>query len=82
MRLGKAVKILLALATAVASYFIVAQCAHPFYDSWTDIILAIASWETFGYRVTLATDFLFLTLSYTTLVKFKLFIRKYIVETS
>ena len=55
MNLGKAVKILLALATAVASYFIVVLCAHPFFDSWTDIVLAIASWETFGYRLTLAT---------------------------
>jgi hypothetical protein len=55
MRRGKALKILLALATAVASYFTAVLCAYPFFDSWLDIILAIASWETFGYRLTLAT---------------------------
>jgi hypothetical protein len=55
MKRGKALKILLALATAVVSYFTVALCAYPFFDSWLDIILALASWGTFGYRLTLAT---------------------------
>jgi hypothetical protein len=50
--LNKALKILLALAIAVASYFTVALCAYPFYDSWTDIALALANWSAFGYLLT------------------------------
>jgi hypothetical protein len=49
---SKAVKILLALATAVASYLTITLCAYPFFNSWADIALALANWSTFGYLLT------------------------------
>ena len=45
-------RLALAVIVMVASFMVVQYTYSDFFDSWTDILLALIDWSTFGYRLT------------------------------